>query len=385
MFHIAKEEEIKGGKVTDIYFARTVQVLRAKGRNPRARAEIILKGFPSGWQWGIFAGLDEALHLLEGIPVDVEAMQEGSWFHTLQPVMAIEGHYLDYAIYETALLGILCQASGVATKTARCKKAAGGKSIISFGARRMHPAIAPMIDRSAFIGGCDAVSVIASAEAIGETPMGTMPHSLILMMGDVAQAAKAFHEVIDPQVKRVVLVDTFCDEKAESLKVAEALGKDLYGVRLDTPSSRRGDIYKILQEVRWELDYRGYGHVKLFVSGGLDEEEIRRLRDIVHSFGVGTSISNAPVLDFGMDIVEIDGRPVAKRGKMSGRKQVWRCPSCRKTEVLPSHLAPNPCSCGERFLPLLRPMLQKGKSVVEAPTPQQIRSSVLAELSSLPG
>ncbi|MDH7499895.1 MAG: nicotinate phosphoribosyltransferase [candidate division NC10 bacterium] len=385
MFHIAKELEIKEGRVTDIYFARTVQILKAKGRNPRTRAEIVLKGFPSGWQWGIFAGLDEALDLLEGIPVDVEAIQEGSWFRTLQPVMAIEGNYLDYAIYETALLGILCQASGVATKTARCKKAAGGKSIISFGARRMHPAIAPMIDRSAFIGGCDAVSVIASAEAIGEAPMGTMPHSLILIMGDVVEAAKAFHQVIDPQVHRVVLVDTFCDEKAESLKVAEVLGKDLYGVRLDTPSSRRGDIYRILQEVRWELDYRGYGHVKLFVSGGLDEEEIRRLRDIVHSFGVGTSISNAPVLDFGMDIVEIEGRPVAKRGKMSGAKQVWRCPSCRKTEVLPSHSSPDPCSCGETLLPLLRPMLQKGKRVCDSPPPQQIRSWVLAELPSLPG
>jgi nicotinate phosphoribosyltransferase len=240
-----------------------------------------------------------------------------------------------------------------------------------------------MIDRSAFIGGCDAVSVIASAEAIGEAPMGTMPHTLILMMGDVAEAARAFHEVIDPKVKRVVLVDTFCDEKAESLKVAEALGKDLYGVRLDTPSSRRGDIYKILQEVRWELDYRGFGHVKLFVSGGLDEDEIRRLRDIADSFGVGTSISNAPVLDLGMDIVEVDGRPFSKRGKMSGKKQVWRCPSCRRSTVLPTHSGPGPCSCGEGFRPLLRPMIQKGKLVVDLPSPQQIRSTVLAELSTL--
>jgi nicotinate phosphoribosyltransferase len=380
MFHIAKDEEIKSGKVTDIYFARTVQILKAKGRNPRARAEIILKGFPLGWQWGIFAGLDEALHLLEGLPIDVEAMEEGTWFNTMQPVMAIEGDYLDYAIYETALLGILCQASGVATKTARCKKAAGGKGIISFGARRMHPAIAPMIDRSAFIGGCDAVSVIASAEAIGETPMGTMPHALILMMGDVTSAAKAFHEVIDPKVHRVVLVDTFCDEKAESLKVAESLDKDLYGVRLDTPSSRRGDIYKILQEVRWELDYRGYQHVKLFVSGGIDEGDILKLRDMVDSFGVGTSISNAPVLDLGMDIVEIDGHPAAKRGKMSGRKRVWRCPSCRQTIVLPFHSDPSQCSCGQEFQTLLKPMLKNGRLLVDLPSPRQIRDLVLAEL-----
>jgi len=384
MFHIAREEDIKSGRVTDIYFARTVEVLKAKGKNPWARAEIVLKGFPPGWQWGILAGLEEGLRLLEGLPVNVEAMEEGTWFQTQQPVMVIEGHYLDFAVYETALLGILCQASGVATKTARCKRAAHGKSIISFGARRMHPALAPMIDRSAFIGGCDAVSVIISAELLGEPPTGTMPHALILMMGDVASAARAFHQVVDPQVKRVVLVDTFCDEKAEALRAAEALGKDLYGVRLDTPSSRRGDMYKILQEVRWELDYRGYGHVKLFVSGGLDEDEIGRLAEIADSFGVGTSISNAPVLDLGMDIVEVDGIPLSKRGKMSGKKQVWRCSSCRKTLVLAVGSDPATCSCGGNFRALLRPVLQQGKVIVDLPTPQQIRSRVLAELPHLP-
>jgi nicotinate phosphoribosyltransferase len=384
MFHTATDEEIKAGKVTDIYFARTFEILKRRGINPWTRAEIILKGFPQGWQWGILAGLDEAMQLLEGLPIDVEAMEEGCWFNTMQPVMAIEGRYLDYAVYETALLGILCQASGVATKAARCKKAAAGKTVISFGARRMHPAVAPMIDRSAFIGGCDAVSVIASAEAIGEAPVGTMPHALILMMGDVVVAAKAFHEIIDPNVHRVVLVDTFCDEKAESLKVAEALGKDLYGVRLDTPSSRRGDIYRILQEVRWELDYRGYHHVRLFVSGGIDEEEIVSLRDMVDSFGVGTSISNAPVLDLALDIVEIEGRPLAKRGKMSGRKKVLRCPSCRKTVVIPASSEQSGCPCGNELISLLKPMLKMGRRTADSPSPQQIRSRVVGELTALP-
>jgi nicotinate phosphoribosyltransferase len=71
MFHIARDEEIKAGKVTDIYFARTYEILHQKGINPRTRAEIILKGFPRGWQWGIFAGLDEAMQLLGGLPIDV--------------------------------------------------------------------------------------------------------------------------------------------------------------------------------------------------------------------------------------------------------------------------------------------------------------------------
>ena len=76
------------------------------------------------------------------------------------------------------------------------------------------------------------------------------------------EALRAFNDVVDPKVRRVALIDTLQDEKFEAIRVAEALGKDLYGVRLDTPSSRRGDFYQIISEVRWELDIRGFGHVK---------------------------------------------------------------------------------------------------------------------------
>jgi nicotinate phosphoribosyltransferase len=136
--------------------------------------------------------------------------------------------------------------------------------------------------------------------------------------------------------------------------------------------------------VRWELDYRGYHHVRLFVSGGIDEEEIISLRDIVDSFGVGTSISNAPVLDLAMDIVEIESRPMAKRGKMSGRKKVLRCPSCRKTVVIPANSEQLSCPCGNAYLPLLQPMLKMGRRMMDSPSPQQIRSRVMAELTALP-
>jgi nicotinate phosphoribosyltransferase len=60
----------------------------------------------------------------------------------------------------------------------------------------MHPAIAPMVERSAFIGGCDGVAVVKSAEFIGEEPVGTMPHALMLVMGDTVEATRAFHEII---------------------------------------------------------------------------------------------------------------------------------------------------------------------------------------------
>ena len=125
----------------------------------------------------------------------------------------------------------------------------------------MHPALAPMIDRSAYIGGCDGVSVVESAKFLGEKPVGTIPHALILVVGDPVKAFMMFDEVVDKDVRRIALVDTFGDEKFEALNAAEALGESLFAVRLDTPSSRRGNFRRIIEEVRWELDLRGYQEV----------------------------------------------------------------------------------------------------------------------------
>src|SRR5215467_11275194 len=381
-FHTASEPEIKAGQVSDVYFQRTIQILKAKGLTKRVKAEIRLKSFPQAdWSFGILAGIEEAAGLLQGLPVDVWAMDEGTVFGPHEPVLVIEGTYVDWAEYETALLGLLCQASGITTKAARCKMAAGERQVISFGARRMHPTLAPMIERNAFIGGCDGVAVTKSAELIDADPMGTIPHALVLMVGDTVEALKAFHEVIDPKVRRVALIDTLQDEKFEALRVAEALGKDLFAIRLDTPSSRRGDLYRIVEEVRWELALRGFGHVKVIASGGVDEHEILRLNPVVDGYGVGTSIANAPVLNFALDIMEIEGRPMAKRGKWSGAKDVLRCRGCRRTVVIPASTTPPPCACGAAaWEPLLKPLVQRGRIVRDLPPPRTIREHVLEQL-----
>jgi nicotinate phosphoribosyltransferase len=381
MFHIAHPDDIKAGRVTDVYFLRTVEILSRRGIRTAALGEVVLKSFPHGWRWGVFAGLEEAAHLLSGLPVDVDALDEGAIFHPHQPVLTVDGSYVEYAQYETALLGLLCQASGVATKAARCKKAADGRPVVSFGARRMHPAMAPMIDRNAFLGGCDGVAVVKSAELIKEDPVGTIPHALILILGDTVEAARAFHEIIDRRVRRVMLVDTFGDEKFETLRVAEALGQDLFAVRLDTPASRRGDLVQILREVRWELDLRGFRHVKLFVSGGLDEADILRLNPVADSYGVGTCISNAPVVDFALDLVEIDGGPLAKKGKLSGRKVVYGCPNCDGWALAPVGAAAPACAaCGTAMASLLRPLLRQGKPVRDFPSVRDLRARVLERL-----
>jgi len=287
-------------------------------------------------------------------------------------------------VYETALLGLICQASGVSTQAARMKKLAGERLVMSFGARRMHPILAPMIERNAYVGGCDGVSVVKSGEVIGEDPMGTMPHALILCMGSTVEAIKAYDEVLDPNLKRVALVDTFLDEKFEVLNVAEALGNRLFAVRFDTPGSRRGNFYRILEEARWELELRGLGHVKFFVSGGINEEDIPLLNPVVHGYGIGTSISNAPVIDFAMDIVEINGKPLAKRGKWSGSKSVLVCERCRKREIVPSNDAvETACSCGGVSNNVLIPVLDNGRPLVEQEIPSRLREAVLRGVKDL--
>ncbi|MDZ7377574.1 MAG: nicotinate phosphoribosyltransferase [candidate division KSB1 bacterium] len=382
MLQIATLEEIKKGRVCDVYFDRTRQVLETLNINKHVTAEIVLKKFPDEYQWGIWSGVEESLEILAGLNIDVWAMPEGTIFGTHQPLMVIEGAYLEFGIYETALLGFLCQASGIATKAARCRIAAGEKQLISFGARRMHPSIAPMVERNAYVGGCDGVAVMKSAELLGLQPSGTIPHALILIMGDTVAAVKAFNEIIDKKVKRVALVDTFLDEKFEAVNVAHALGPDLFGIRLDTPSNRRGDFLSILKEVRWELDLRGFHNIKILVSGGIDEYKILTLNEVVDAYGVGTAISIAPVLDFALDIVAIEGEPIAKRGKPSGKKLVFRCPVCFQTIVIPHHSTPTPvCSCGQPYEAMLKPLIEKGQLATKYPSVHEIRNYVLSQLA----
>lgn len=383
MFHTADPQDIINGKITDVYFERTLKILKAKGINPVVKAEFIAKSLPDNWQWALLAGIEEAAYLLKHLPVKVRAMREGTIFLPYEPVMEIQGKYQDFCVYETAVLGLLCQASGIATKAARFKRLAGKRLVVSFGARRMHPILATMIERNAFIGGCDGVAVIKSGEIIGEDPMGTMPHSLIICMGSTVEAIEAYDEVLDPVFKRVALIDTFLDEKFEVLNVAEAMGERLFAVRFDTPSSRRGNFYRILEEARWELDLRGFKHVKLFVSGGIKEEDLPVLNPLVDAYGIGTSISNAPVVDLAMDIMEVNGKPIAKRGKWSGTKSVLRCNSCFKDKIVPYTTKEDACECGGRYEELLLPLVDNGKIRYDLPKPKEIRKYVMEQVERI--
>jgi len=321
-FNTASEAEIKAAEVADVYFHRTMEILRSRGlEDTPVHAEVAYKTSDPD-EWFVVAGLDEVAHLLDGVEVEAHSVPEGTICHPNEPVLTLSGPYSAFAEHETAILGFLCQASGVATGAARCRLAAGERRVVSFGARRMHPAITPMIERAAYLGGCDGVAVELAARRLGIPASGTLPHALALILGSTAAAAKAFDEVISPDVPRTILIDTFDDEKFGALIAARTIPDSIYAVRLDTPGNRRGDFRDLMEEVRWELDRNGFEHVKIFASGGIDVDYILHLNPVCDAYGVGGAIADAPMVDYSLDIVEVAGEDRSKRGKRGGRKRL---------------------------------------------------------------
>ena len=368
-FLTVSDTAIRNGECTDIYFVRTEEVLKHDNINPHVVMEITATSLPD--DWAVFCGLADVLTLLDGIPVTVDAMPEGTVFYRNEPVVRIAGKYRDFCRYETAILGFLCHASGVATSAAHVKLAAGDRPVYSFGSRRQHPSIAAMIERAAWIGGVDGVSNTSAPE--GMPVVGTMPHAFVMCYEKAEDAWRAFDRSAPATVPRIMLCDTYCDEKSESLRAAEC---GATAVRLDTPRSRRGNMRAIVEEVRWELDSHGYAGVKIFLSGGVTREDVLAYRDIVDAFGVGGAIANAPVIDFAMDIVEIDGVAKAKRGKRSGVKQVYAGKNGEHEVVTAHKKAP------EGTIPLIEEYISKGK-VVQDSWMQAARERVLGGLGRI--
>jgi nicotinate phosphoribosyltransferase len=314
--------EILSGDSADVYFMRAAGILEKEGRDPLVTMEVFAR------QDAVLCGIDEARNLLGHVLADcnpretrVEALSDGDRIAPKEVVLRIHARYRLFGLYETALLGMLAQSTGWATAARECVNAAAPEPVISFGARHIHPDITDVLDYAAIVGGCVGASTPAGARLAGLAPTGTMPHSLVLIFGDTVDAALAFDRHVEQDVPRIVLVDTFKDEAEEALRVAHALGDRLYGVRLDTPSERGRVTPDLVTEVRARLDQAGFNHVRIVVSGGLNPERIGIFKDagaLVDSYAVGSYISGATPIDFTGDIKEIDGQPIAKRGRIPG-------------------------------------------------------------------
>jgi len=310
------EDEVLSGDTADIYLVRAQAILRHEDLNPTVTMEVFSNGE------GLLCGMREVLALLKQVlpsEAEVSALDEGQTMGAKEVVLRITAPYGSFGLYETAAL--------------RCVEAAQGIPIISFGARHVHPRVAARLEYAAMVGGFVGCATPAGARLSSVSPTGTIPHAVILIFGDTVEATKAFDRHIAPEVNRIALVDTFKDEAEESLRVAEALGDKLWGVRLDTPGERGRVTPDLVKEVRARLDQAGHEQVKIVVSGGIDVQRIRLFVDKgaqVDAFGVGSAVSSAPPIDFTADIKAIEGEPVAKRGRIPG---ITENPRLQKIEL----------------------------------------------------
>jgi nicotinate phosphoribosyltransferase len=307
------------GDTADVYLQRTLTILRNEGVNPVVTMEFAPE------RSGVFCGLAEVRVLLARVlpetGSEVWALEEGETVGAKEVVLRVKAPYGSLGLYETAISGILASCTGWATAARECVDAANGTPVLAMGARHVHPNVAADLDYASIVGGCVSCSTIQGARLAGVTPVGNMPHALALLMGDAVKAIQSFDRHMPQEVPRVALVDTFKDEAEEALNVARNLKEKLRGIRLDTAIERGGVTIDLVKEVRARLDQADYRYVEIMVSGGFTAKRIREFMESgapVNAFGVGAYLASSPSNPYYADIREIDGRPIAKRGRIPG-------------------------------------------------------------------
>ncbi len=334
-------ERIRDGYYSDMYFNLTKELLEWDERHPR----VVMQAFQK--KHSVLGGVDEAIAILQqcagrrgpdgewvdGWPeLEVCALHEGDEIRPWEPVLTIEGDYTLFAHLETVYLGCMARRTLIMRNVREVVEAANGKPIWYFPARHDHWLVQTGDGWGAHIAGAIGVSTDAQASWWGGRGMGTVPHGLIAAYGgDTALAARRFADRYAAEMNVTVLVDFENDSVRTALEVADRLGEDLWGVRLDTSDTLvdrslfhqmgrfkpTGVNAKLVENVRNALDEAGHGHVRIVVSGGFTADRIRGFEAAqipVDAYGVGSSLIRG-ANDFTADVVRVDGRPCAKVGR----------------------------------------------------------------------
>ena len=220
------------------------------------------------------------------------------------------------------MLGMLAQSTGWATAARECVEVAAPEPVISFGARHVHPDITDVLDYAAIVGGCVGASTPAGARLAGLAPTGTMPHSLVLIFGDTVEAARRVRPAHRRRTCRGSCSSTRsrtrprrrCGSPTRSATGCTASGST-------RPSERGRVTAELVHEVRARLDQAGFEHVRISSRAGSTPSASATSRTPgapIDSYAVGSYISGATPIDFTGDIKEIDGSPIAKRGRIPG-------------------------------------------------------------------
>lgn len=334
-------EQIRSGFFTDAYFNRAKELLEEADHDPSVTVQVFQK------DRAVLAGIDEAIAVLKlcsgsGEPAGewvggwdelrVSALHEGDAIEPWETVMHIDGPYSRFAHLETVLLGCLARRTRVATNVAEMSEAAGGKPLLFFPARHDHYPVQAGDGWATHLVGVDGVSTDAQGSWWGGKGLGTVPHALIAAYGgETVAAARAFAARYAETTEVIVLVDFANDSIRTAVEVADALGDDLWGVRLDTAGGlvdralweEMGDFdptgvnVRLVEKVRAGLDEAGHERVKIIVSGGFDAAkvaEFERRGAPVDLYGAGSSLIRG-AYDYTADVVQLEGRPCAKAGR----------------------------------------------------------------------
>ena len=319
---------------------------------------------------------------------DVWAVAEGEPVFPNEPLLRVTAPLIEGQLVETALLSTVLFQTSVASRASRMVRAAAGRPVFEFGARRAHGAEAgALAGRAAFIGGCSGTSDVEAGQAFGLPLAGTMAHSWVMSHDSETEAFIRFSDLYGDQT--VLLIDTYNSERAVDRIAAAGLAP--FGVRMDS-----GDLLAESRAIRARLDGAGLAATRIFASGDLDERRIAELvqhHAPIDVFGVGTALStasDAPALSGVYKLVEVEraGRmqPVLKvspgKGTYPGVKQVWRVMDGGGAahDVLAGGHEPAP----RRGRALLSQVMRRGRRLRPAPTMQEIRDSALRAVEALP-
>jgi nicotinate phosphoribosyltransferase len=311
-------------------------------RSHRADAECVFEVFarhlPSGRRFGVVAGHGRVLEAIHDFTFDaadldwlrgtgftdeptleflrhyrftgsIDGYPEGELYFPLSPVLTIRGGFAECVVLETLVLSILNHDCAVASAAARMVLAARGRPLIDMGSRRTHEHAAVAAARAAHIAGFSTTSNLAAGRRYGIPTAGTASHASVLLQGDEAAAFAAQLAVFGPAT--TLLVDTY--DISQGIRTAvEMGGPELTAIRIDS-----GDLGSLAEAARRQLDDLGNLSTKILLSGDLDEYSIAALAAApVDAYGVGTSLvvgSGAPTAGLVYKLVEVEGRPVAKR------------------------------------------------------------------------
>ena len=309
------------GETSEVYLHRTLNILRNEGLNPYVTYEI------ESTNSGIVCGINQIIDLLDNVLPESDrelwALQEGNEISENEVVLRIKARFASFGLYETSLLGTLTSCSSWATAAHHCVIAASGIPVVSFASRSVHPSVAGQVDYSAYVGGCSAVSSLVGGKLTQTTPSGTMPHSLVLIMGETVRAALAFDRHMEKNVPRVVLIDTFKDEAEEAIQVGKAMKETLRGIRIETPIERGGITPNLVDEINKKLEGEQIMGCDIYVSGDMTPEDIKKFVDNesnVAGFAIDNYIARGSKINFRADIKDIEGKAIARRGRMPGMK-----------------------------------------------------------------